>query len=107
MTKEHPANEQRETGSGTPLAGRVAGAALSRFGRNGRSHREFCSTEDLAPGAVRWWRCKLGGSRSNGATVDAVLLVELAEDRSAAPAWDAELALGGGVVLRVRRPESC
>ena len=82
-------------------------AIMSRFERSGQSHREFCVAEDLAPSPFSWWRRKLGRFGPNGATVDAALFVELKEDRPAAPAWDAEPELGGGVVLRVRRPGSC
>ena len=45
-------------------------AILLRFARSGKTHREFCMSEDLAPSTFWWWRRKLGGSRSNGATVD-------------------------------------
>ena len=82
-------------------------AIMSRFERSGQSYREFCMAEDLAPSTFSWWRRKLGRSGSNGVTVDTALFVELTENRPAAPAWDAELELGGGVVLRVRRPGSC
>ena len=82
-------------------------AILARFERGGQSHREFCLAENLAPSTFWWWRRKLGRSGSNGATVDAALFVELTEDRPAAPVWDGELELGGGMVLRVRRPGSC
>ena len=82
-------------------------AIMSRFERSGQSYREFCMAEDLAPSTFSWWRRKLGRSGANGVTVDTALFVELTENRPAAPAWDAELELGGGVVLRVRRPGSC
>ena len=82
-------------------------AIMSRFERSGQSYREFCMAEDLAPSTFSWWRRKLGRSGPNGVTVDTALFVELTGDRPAAPAWDAELELGGGVVLRVRRPGSC
>ena len=82
-------------------------AIMSRFERSGQSHREFCLAEDLAPSTFSWWRRKLGRSGSNGATVDAALFVELTDDRPPQPVWDAELELGSGVVLRVRRPGTC
>ena len=82
-------------------------AIMSRFERSGQGCREFCMAEDLAPSTFWWWRRKLGRTGSAGATVDAAVFVELTDDRPAAPVWDAELELGGGVVLRVRRPESC
>ena len=82
-------------------------AIMSRFERSGLGCREFCMAEDLAPSTFWWWRRKLGRPGSAGATVDAAVFVELTDDRPAALVWDAELELGGGVVLRVRRPESC
>ena len=36
-----------------------------------------------------------GRTGSAGATVEAAVFVELADDRPAAPVWDAELELGG------------
>ena len=75
-------------------------AILSRFERSGQSGGEFCEAEGLTPGTFSWWRRELGQSGSNGGG----LFVELAEGRAATRAWDAELDLGGGVVLRVRRP---
>lgn len=75
-------------------------AIVSRFERSGQSGREFCEAEGLTPGTFAWWRRELGRSGANGAA----LFVELPEGRPAALAWDAELDLGGGVVLRVRRP---
>ena len=80
---------------------------MSRFERSGQSSPEFCVTEDLAPSTFSWWRRKLVRFGSNGATVNTALFVELTGAQLAMPAWDAELELGGGVVLRVRRPGSC
>ena len=74
-------------------------AILSRFERSGQSGKEFCEAEGLTPGTFSWWRRELGRSGTSGGA----LFVELPEGRPAA-AWDAELDLGGGVVLRVRRP---
>ena len=36
-----------------------------------------------------------GRTGSTGATVEAAVYVELADDQPAAPVWDAELELGG------------
>ena len=82
-------------------------AIVSRFERSAQGCREFCTAENLAPSTFWWWRRKLGRTGSAGGTVDAAVFVELRDDGLAAPVWDAELELGGGVVLRVRRPESC
>ena len=79
-------------------------AILSRFERSGQGHRDFCLAEGLAPSTFASWRRKLGRCGPDGGAVDSALFVELRDGRPAAPAWDAELDLGGGVVLRVRRP---
>lgn len=79
-------------------------AIMSRFERSGQGRREFCEAEGLVLGTFSWWRSELGRSGPVGAAAGGALFVELAEGRSAAAAWDAELDLGGGVVLRVRRP---
>lgn len=81
-------------------------AILSRFERSGQGHRDFCLAEGLAPSTFALWRRKLGRASPKCASGDAALFVELTEGRPAA-AWDAELDLGGGVVLRVRRPGPC
>ena len=78
-------------------------AIVSRFERSGQGRREFCEAEGLVLGTFSWWRRELGRSGPGGSA----LFVELADGRPAAPAWDAELELGGGMVLRVRRPPSC
>jgi len=78
-------------------------AIMSRFERSGQGRREFCEAEGLVLGTFSWWRREFGRSGAGGSA----LFVELSDGRPAAPAWDAELELGGGVVLRVRRPPSC
>ena len=78
-------------------------AIMSRFERSGQGRREFCEAEGLVLGTFSWWCRELGRSGPGGSA----LFVELAGGRSAAAAWDAELELGGGMVLRVRRPPSC
>ena len=82
-------------------------AILERFERSGQSHREFCLAEDLAPSTFSWWRRKLRRSGPNGVAVDGAVFVELAADRAESLTWDAELDLGGGMVLRLRRFGSC
>lgn len=80
-------------------------AIVSRFERSGRTRKQFCAAEDLAPSTFSLWRRKLRGSVSeaNGAE----RFVELADSPAALPAWEAELDLGEGVVLRLRRPPRC
>ena len=60
---------------------------------------EPSSSKGLVLGTFSWWRTELGRSGPGGG-----LFVELADGRPAEPAWDAELDLGGGMVLRIRRP---
>ncbi|MDE0488923.1 MAG: IS66 family insertion sequence element accessory protein TnpB [Chloroflexota bacterium] len=79
-------------------------AILSRFERSGQGRREFCEAEGLVLGTFSWWRTQLGRSGAGGTAAGGALFVELADGRPAEPAWDAELDLGGGMVLRVRRP---
>ena len=78
-------------------------AIMSRFERSGQGRRKFCEAEGLVPGTFSWWRRELGRSHPDGSA----LFMELADGRPAAPSWNAELELGGGLVLRVRRPPSC
>jgi len=78
-------------------------AIMSRFERSGQGRREFCEAEGLVLGTFSWWRRELGRSGPGGSA----LFVELADGQAAAASWDAELDLGGGMVLRVRRQPSC
>ena len=82
-------------------------AILERFERSGQRAREFCLAEDLAPSTFAWWRRKLRRTGTAGAPVDGAVFVELAAASPVRPAWDAELDLGGGMVLRLRRSGSC
>ena len=80
-------------------------AIMSRFERSGQTHGQFCAAEDLAPSTFSLWRRKLRQSarEANGASA----FVELADSPAPSSAWDAELDLSGGVVLRLRRVSRC
>ena len=58
---------------------------VSRFEGSRQGCHEFCMAENLVPSTFWWWRRKLGRTSSGGATVDAAVFVELADDRPAAP----------------------
>ncbi len=87
-------------------------ALVSAFAASGASRQVFCTRNGVAVSTFDWWRKRLGGTSSTG-TVRAnadTLFVELsapvsrvAEGGGGASAWDVELDLGAGVVLRVRR----
>ena len=82
-------------------------AIVSRYERSGQTRKQFCASEQLAPSTFSLWRSKLRRSASGSAANGAARFVELADSPAAAPAWEAELDLGEGVVLRVRRRSRC
>ena len=85
-------------------------AIVSRFECSGQTSKQFCSVEELVPSTFWFWRRKLGRAcewASIGAANGAAAFVEWADGPSAAPVWEAELDLGEGVVLRLRRPSRC
>ena len=79
---------------------------MGRFERGGWTVAEFCRSESLAPNTFWRWRRKLADAdkpMSRNGSVGKAAFVELADAAAPAPVWDAELELGGGVVLRLRR----
>ena len=72
---------------------------MARYEASGLSGEGFCEAEGIGKSAFWRWRRRLA-NREAGA--GKAVFVELAGDP--APSWDAELDLGAGVVLRVRRP---
>lgn len=82
-------------------------AIVSRFERSGRTSKQFCTAEQLAPSTFALWRRRLLGPAAGGGANGAARFVELADSPPASPAWEAELDLGDGVVLRLRRPSRC
>ena len=81
-------------------------ALLERFERSGQRREEFCREQGLTRSSFDRWRRALGRTGSGrGAVSDSALFVELMAQESASVAgWDVELALGDGMVLRLRRP---
>ena len=59
---------------------------MARFERGGLTGTQFCRSESLSPST--FWRAAF---------------VELADGPASPSVWEAELELGGGVVLRLRR----
>jgi hypothetical protein len=86
---------------------------FARFERSGQTQEQFCADQDIVLSSLTRWRqklCHLPPNQSVAAsqeipTVAAAdaLFVELSSER-AEQGWDAELQLGAGVVLRLRRP---
>ena len=89
---------------------------IDRFERTGQTRGRFCAAHGLALSTFDLWRRKL---RATPAAVNEerpeALFVELTNPtRTQAPptsagtgAWEVELDLGAGVVLRVRRAAPC
>lgn len=83
-------------------------AIVSRYEHSGQTLKQFCAVEQLAPSTFSLWRRKLRQSASDSAANGAARFVELADSSPApSPMWEAELDLGDGVLLRVRRVSRC
>jgi hypothetical protein len=92
---------------------------MHAYARSGQTRKQFCVQEQLALSTFDWWRRRLR-EESEAATPErqpalrglngAPLFVELAPARrpesTALPAWEVELELGAGVVLRLRRGDA-
>jgi putative transposase len=92
-------------------------ALVSAFKNSGMSRRAFCARHGVALSTFDWWRKRLGAvpreAAAGRAQADA-LFVELtapaaaiADTRRVVAAWDLELELGAGMVLRLRRSPAC
>lgn len=81
---------------------------FERFEQSGQRREQFCIEQGLALGSFDRWRQKLRREPKHQAMAAGDgLFVELTSDSaptSPVPAWDVELQLGAGVVLRLRRP---
>ena len=87
---------------------------LMDFEASGQTQAVFCAGRGVGLSTFCRWRHKLGVDGLEPRQNDGTAFVELARDRTvwapgvlAAPSWDVELDLGGGTVLRVRRPSAC
>ena len=80
---------------------------FTRFEQSGQTRERFCAEQGLALSSFDRWRHKLRHDVPRGeAVVGDALFVELTSDgeSSAKAPWDVELQLGGGMILRLRRP---
>ena len=75
-------------------------AIMARYEASGLSGEGFCEAEDIGKSAFWRWRRRLANGDAGGG--GKAMFVEIGG--GPAPSWDAELDLGAGVVLRVRRP---
>ena len=76
-------------------------AIMARHEASGLTCEAFCAAEDIGRSAFWRWRRRLAAEDAQAGNGGPVF-VELSGADAAS--WDAELDLGGGVVLRVRRP---
>ncbi len=78
---------------------------LVRFEKSGQTRERFCLEQGVSLSSFSRWRQLLRDAGSRGSAAGEALFVELMPDAevSRAPAWDVELQLGAGVLLRVRR----
>ena len=90
---------------------------IERFGRSGQTRGKFCAANGLALSTFDLWRRKLGQTQAAADEAQPEsLFVELANatepagpSRTAAGtgAWEVEVELGAGMVLRLRRVAPC
>jgi len=80
---------------------------IQEWAQSGQSQEAFCRTRGLALSSLCNWRRKLKGeSESSGLPPrEAAGFIELTapmETEKESPDWDVELAVGNGMVLRLR-----
>lgn len=91
---------------------------VDAFAASGISRRAFCARHGVSVNTFDWWRKRLSTETSSAPAVRPgvnALFVELSsplavaatDARHTAPAWDLELELGAGIVLRLRRGAAC
>ena len=89
---------------------------IERFERSGQTRGKFCAAHGLALSTFDLWRRKLGETQAAGdeehresSFVELTDATELSGSRTAAGtgAWEVELELGAGVVLRLRGSGRC
>ena len=71
---------------------------VSKYECSDLSRKHFCDQESISVSSLDYWRHRLNREPRS----EAVPFVELPKMVSS-PAWDVELELGGGAVLRLRR----
>jgi transposase-like protein len=91
---------------------------VAAFEQSGVSRRAFCARHGVSVSTFDWWRKRLGTeprclpvARADGnalfVELSAPLVAGASDATRAAPAWDLELELGAGMVLRLRRGVAC
>ena len=89
---------------------------IERFDRSGQTRGTFCAAHGLALSTFDLWRRKLGETQAaadeappESLFVELTNAPEAAQSRipTGASAWEVELELGAGVVLRLRRVVPC
>ena len=89
---------------------------IERFDRSGQTRGNFCAANGLALSTFDLWRRKLGETQApadeahpESLFVELTNATESAGSRTpaGAGAWEVELELGAGVVLRLRRAAPC
>ena len=89
---------------------------IERFDRSGQTRSKFCVANGLALSTFDLWRRKLGQTRAaaddehhESLFVELTNATESAGSRTSQEtgAWEVELELGAGVVLRLRRAAPC
>lgn len=79
---------------------------VDQFERSGLSQRAFCKETGLPYGTFARWRRRLQADTAVGDAGNKQLFVELLGDKpqhNGSHAWDVELELGDGIMLRLRR----
>ena len=89
---------------------------IERFDRSGQTRGKFCAANGLALSTFDLWRRKLGETQAPADEAHPEsLFVELtnateppgSRTPTGTGAWEVELELGAGVVLRLRRAAPC
>ena len=78
---------------------------VARFEASGQSRAAFCAEQGVVVSSFARWCQRLRPVRRRApAAMSDPVFVELAPERNCGRRWDAELELGAGMVLRLRRP---
>lgn len=80
---------------------------FDRFEDSAQTRERFCREQGIALSSFDRWRTKLREHPPTQPKISAnPVFVELSSDTPTpvTPAWDVELQLGAGVILRLRRP---
>jgi len=85
-------------------------ALVKAYHKRNCTQREFCSAHGVAVSTLDWWRRKLerASAKQDSPSVAQrpiapLEFIDITPPRIESPAWEVELELGQGVVLRLRR----